>query len=165
MPAIAMRILVIGEFLPGTSEILRRLSGRGWGARKVPTLRDARDLLGTFDFDVVLASEALPDGRGYDVAESVALHSRTLMVGVALSESCLWLPVVDRGKHVLGKRALNVQALESEMETLLTSQAYGAASDAVREMVHKAPFMPERPSPQRATMMRRKYRDRDIVPL
>jgi hypothetical protein len=165
MPAIAIRILVIGEFLRGTGQVLHRLADRGWGARKALTLRDARDLLATFDFDVVLASEALPDGRGYDVAESVASHSRTLMVGVALSESCLWLPVVERGKHVLGKRALNMQALESEMETLLASQAATFVADTVHEMVRKSPFMPEGPSPQHATPTRRKYRDRDIVPM
>jgi hypothetical protein len=87
------------------------------------------------------------------------------MVGVALSESCLWLPVVDRGKHVLGKRALNAQALESEMENLLASQARSFADDTVREMVHKSPSLPEHPSPQRATPTRRRYRDRDIVPM
>jgi hypothetical protein len=165
MPSIALRILVIGEFLPGTGEILQRLSGRGWGARSVATLQDARHLMGTFDFDVVLASERLPDGRGYDIAASVASHSRTLMVGVALTESCLWLPVVDRGRYVLGKRGLNVQALESEMEALLASQARSFARDSVREIVHKVAFMPERPGPQRVSHLRRKYRDRGVVPL
>ena len=152
MPSIAMRILVIGEFLPGTGEILRRLSGRGWGARKVPTLRDARAPAGDVRFRCGARFRSPPRWPRLRCRRIRCLHSRTLMVGVALSESCLWLPVVDRGKHVLGKRALNVEALESEMETLLTSQAYVAASDAVREMVRKSPFMPERPSPQRVTM-------------
>jgi hypothetical protein len=165
MPSVALRILVIGEFLPGTGDVLRRLSDRGWGARNVATLQDARHLLGTFDFDVVLASESLPDGRGYDIAAAVASHSRTLLVGVALSESCLWLPVVERGRYVLGKRGLNLQALESEMETLLASQARSFARETVREMVGKPSFMPERPGPQRATHARRKYRDRVVAPL
>jgi hypothetical protein len=165
MPSIAMRILVIGEFLPGTSDVLRRLSLRGWGARTAPSLQDAGHLMGVFDFDVVLASESLPDGRGYDVAAAVVSHSRTLMVGVALSESCLWLPVVDRGRYVLGRRGLNLPALESEMETLLVSEARSFASDRVREIVHRPPSIPERPGPQRVSQGRRKYRDRGVMPL
>jgi hypothetical protein len=80
---------VIGDLLAGTDEILRRLTAVGWGSRVVRTLREARDLFNTFDFQVVLASESLPDGRGYDLADSVSRRSRTLMVGVPLSESCL----------------------------------------------------------------------------
>jgi DNA-binding response OmpR family regulator len=166
MAATAMRILVIGEILRGTGEILRRLSVRGWGYRVVPTLREARDLLATFDFDAVLASEALPDGRGYDAADSVISHHRSLLVAVALSETCLWLPVIDRGNNVLGKRALNMQTLESELEMILTSsQARVIARDVLKEMPARPRFSPDHPGPQRPGMVRRKYRDRDILPL
>jgi hypothetical protein len=166
MPATAMRILVIGEPLRGTREVLQRLSTRGWGARVVPTLREGRDLLGTFDFDVVLASEALADGRGYDVADRVKERVRSLLVGVALSETCLWLPVVERGESVLGKRALNMQTLETELENLLTSsQARVIAREKLQKIPQKAAFDAERPGPHRAGMVRRKYRDRDNVRL
>ena len=86
--------------------MLARLTNRGFGSRTVETLREARDLLGTFRWDVVLAAESLVDGRGYDLTEIVARRSGTLLVGVPLSESCLWLPVVERGALVLGRRAL-----------------------------------------------------------
>jgi hypothetical protein len=74
----------------------------------------------------VLAEEHLPDGRGYDLAESVERLATTLLVSVALSESCLWLPVVERGERSLGRRALNPRMLELELETLLS----GARRDA-----------------------------------
>jgi DNA-binding response OmpR family regulator len=128
MTVIAMRILVVGTPSAGTVEILRRFSDRGWGSRQVLTVQKAQDLLETFDFDIVLATETLPDGRGYDVAAPIERHSRTLLVGVALSESCLWLPVVERGVSVLGRRALNAQMLEAEMERLLLRSAGDNAS-------------------------------------
>jgi hypothetical protein len=164
----AMRILVAGALPAGAVEMLRRFGDRGWGSRQVVTLQQAREQLETYDFDVVLATEALCDGRGYDLSESVARHSRTLLAGVALSESCLWLPVVERGVGVLGRRALNAQMLESEMEKLLRA----GALDNVRDISSKATFAGARPGPQRSTplqgaatahqstTLRRKYRDR-----
>jgi hypothetical protein len=106
--------------------MLARLSDRGFRSRTVETLRAARDLLGTFRFDVVLAAESVADGRGYDLAEIVARRSGTLLVGVALSESWLWLPVVERGNYVLGRRALNPRALEMELDLVLDLRVLSA---------------------------------------
>jgi hypothetical protein len=145
--------------------MLRRLADRGWGARNVSSVREARDLLGTFDFDVSLAAECLCDGRGYDLGDLIVEHLRSLFVGVALSESCLWLPVILRGVHVLGKRALNPPTLELEMETLLGAQARENARNSVLEISRKSTFVDARPGPERSTIMRRKYRDRDNVPI
>jgi hypothetical protein len=115
MPPTVLRILAIGELSTATRDILRRFAARGWGAQHASSVREAKDLLGIFDYDVALASEILCDGRGYDLADSVAVHSRTLLVGVALSETRLWLPVVERGVNVLGRRGLNAHMLEAEM--------------------------------------------------
>jgi len=173
MVVTAMRILVVGVLPRGAVDILRRFNDRGWGSRQVLTLQQAREQLETYDFDVVLATETLCDGRGYDAAETVVRHLRTLLVGVALSDSCLWLPVVERGVGVLGRRALNAQMLETEMEKLLRA----SARDNVRDISSKATFAASRPGPhhsiplqggatsQRSTNLRRKYRDRGHVPV
>jgi hypothetical protein len=126
MSGLATRILVIGSCTAGTKMILDRLEKRGWRSQGVATLREGKDLLGTCRFDVVLSSESISDGRGYDVSGMVASQSGTLLVGVALSESLLWLPVVDRGLHVLGKRAMNATIMESETENLLSERDPGA---------------------------------------
>ncbi len=127
MPATAMRILITGTPAPGTNAMLARLTARGFGSRSVETIRAAQDLLETFRFDVVLAAESLADGRGYDLADIVARRGGTLLVGVALSETCLWLPVVERGALVLGRRALNARALEVELDLVLDMSVVGAA--------------------------------------
>ena len=119
MPVEAMRILVIGAVADPTNTILRRLASRGLGAQRVETLREAQNMLLTFQFDVVLAAESVADGRGYEIAQLVMARAGTLIVGVALSESCLWLPVVEQGARVLGSRALNAHMLESEVEMLI----------------------------------------------
>ena len=165
MPTTELRILVIGALSAAMHGILRRFSARGWGSQHARNVQEAKDLLGIFDYDVVLASEALTDGRGYDLADSVAVHSRTLMVGVALSETHLWLPVVERGRSVLGSRGLNDQTMESEMISLLGAPRRDPARDRVCEISRSPEYAAARPVPQSSTALRRKYRDRDRLPM
>ncbi len=119
MAATTMRILYAGAPAPMMDEVLARLAARGFGAYRAEKLCEARDLLGAFRLDVVLAAELLSDGRGYALADTMRQHSGTLIVGVALSESSLWLPVIERGVTVLGKRALSHAMLEPELDRLL----------------------------------------------
>lgn len=120
MSPVAVRILVVGQPGAGTSATLSRLAQKGLAAHSTRSIANAKTLLDTLQVDVVLADENLPDGRGYDLAESLEKLSATLFVSVALSESCLWLPVVERGDRSLGRRALTPQMLELELESLLS---------------------------------------------
>ena len=91
-------------------------------------------------FDIVLAAETMPDGRGYDLTNCVVNHSATLLISIALSESCLWLPVVQHGVRTLGERALNSFTLQSEITALLNEKATGTAVPFARAVQR---FMPE----------------------
>ncbi len=122
MSVIGMRILEVGKLSRGTQSILSRLASSGWGSQMVETLREAEALVKTFRFDLVLAAESLPDGRAYAMTEMIARRIGTLLVAIALSESCLWLPVVEQGARVLGMRALNPQQLEHEAEQILRAR-------------------------------------------
>jgi len=140
MAATAFRILMIGNSSPSTQITLGRLSECGWGSYAVQNVRDGQELLKTFQVDVVLATESLPDGRGYDLAECVARQLGTLLVGVALSENALWLPVIQRGHRVLGTRAIGARMLEAELISELTSRA----------LVRGGPVRPPEPQHKRA---------------
>lgn len=119
MCALVVRVLVAGSIHSATRAVLNRLVKHGWGFHAVESLREANTVLGTFQYDLVLASEFLPDGRGYDLMSNLQRRGASLLVGIELSESCLWLPVLDHGKKTLGSRALNARLLESEMEAIL----------------------------------------------
>lgn len=147
MPALGMRILVVGTPSRGTLAILSRLASSGWGSRTVETLREAEALVNTFRFDLVLAVESLPDGRAYAMTETVVRRDGTLLVAIALSESCLWLPAVDLGTNVLGTRALNPEQLEQEAEKILRARDQ-ELSRVLTPSAH--------PPPRRAGVPRRK---------
>jgi len=130
MPTTSTRLLVVGPIASDTAAALERLVRHGWGSYSVESLSNARSAIGTLRFDVILAAENLRDGRGYELAPTVAEFSGTLLISVALSESCLWLPVVYKGESVLGERALNPRMLESELEFLLSRPVQNRANPA-----------------------------------
>jgi CheY-like chemotaxis protein len=121
-PAGTNRILVVGSCSTGFSAALLCLAAHGWTPSVVRGLEEAVDALEKSRFDVVLSAELLPDGSGYDLAQAVARQASTLWVGVPLSESCLWLPVVEHGRKVLGRRAFNARVIEAELEALLDTR-------------------------------------------
>jgi DNA-binding response OmpR family regulator len=129
MSPVAMRILVVGKPCGSTAATLSRLALEGWVADTAEDVAKARSVLKMFRLDVVLSEENLPDGRGYDLADTVAQQSSTLLVSVALSESCLWLPVIERGERSLGRRAVTPEMLEFELETILSGAHHAANRD------------------------------------
>lgn len=141
-----LRILSVGTLSPDTRAVLGRLQRKGFGAYDADNLAEATTALGTIHFDVVLAPENLPDGRGYDLTDQVLRQSGSLLVSVDLSETCLWLPVILRGAKVLGERALNVAILEWDMEEIL-SQSTGSSLNARRHI--RGSKLSERTIPKR----------------
>jgi hypothetical protein len=91
-------------------------------------VREAETVLKTIRFNVVLSAEKLADGMGYELAPILTRQRGTLYIGVALSETCLWLPVVERGLQSLGDRAMNSGILETEVARLLRRVQDGIAA-------------------------------------
>jgi DNA-binding response OmpR family regulator len=130
MSPVAMRILVVGKPCGSTAATLSRLALDGWVADTAENVAKAKSVLKMFRLDAVLSDENLPDGRGYDLADAVAQQWSTLLVSVALSESCLWLPVIERGERRLGQRAVTPEMLGFELETILSGAHRAANRDA-----------------------------------
>jgi hypothetical protein len=119
MPTLSVQILTVGPTTLNTLATLGRLVRSGWSSHSVATVGEAETVLKTVRFNVVLAAEKLVDGLGYDLVPIIGRQGGTLYIGVALSETCLWLPVVERGVRSLGERAMNVAILESEVAEVL----------------------------------------------
>lgn len=119
MFATPVRILVVGLTNANTQGMLERWRRSGWGAHAVDSVQEAEAVLTTIRFKVILASENVSDGSGYELAGLVARQTGNLFISVALSETCLWLPVIEQGARSLGKRAINPWILETEVESIL----------------------------------------------
>jgi hypothetical protein len=119
MLASPVQILVVGLTNGKTQGMLERWRRSGWGSHAVDSVREAETVLKTIRFRVILASENVSDGSGYELAGLVARQAGNLFISVALSETCLWLPVIEQGARSLGKRAINPWILETEVESIL----------------------------------------------
>jgi CheY-like chemotaxis protein len=119
MPAAAVRILVVGNSAASTESTLKALARSGWDSHSVETVREAGAALRTIRFQLTLADEKLPDGTGYELATLIAQQSGNLFISIPLSETCLWLPAVEKGIRSLGQRALNPLTLATEAEMIL----------------------------------------------
>lgn len=147
MPAKALRILSVGPPSASTTALLEHLQFRGWGSFAVETLAEAKSVLRTIRFSIVLAAEQLRDGKGYDLSPDVAERDGSLLVCVALSESCLWLPVVIDGERTLGQLAINEHLLEHELAMLLSGSAKRTAANdqaAIAQAAGKHEIPPRR---------------------
>jgi DNA-binding NtrC family response regulator len=115
----AKRILIVAPRGPAMSTTVERLARHGWGCQVVDLLTEAKEELNKSQFEIVLAAENMDDGRGYDLTDVIARRSLSLLVGVMLSGSYLWLPTVERGVRTLGARAVTPFLLEETMEDML----------------------------------------------
>jgi DNA-binding NtrC family response regulator len=138
MPASAVRILVVGSLTDATNDMSQRLERHGWATHAVASLRDAHIVLQTIRFPLVLAAEKLGDGTGYELTDWATKHELTLIVGLQLTETLLWLPVVEAGRRSLGSRALNPIMLEGEIEQMLAEMDSARAIEAARERALRA---------------------------
>jgi hypothetical protein len=120
MQATAVRVLTVGRVGPHLSALLERLARKGWGSYPAETYAEARIVLRTLRFDVILAPEFLVDASGFDLSNEVGSRAASLFVDVSLSEGHLWLPVVERGTRTLGERALYPVEFEQEIGVLLS---------------------------------------------
>jgi DNA-binding NtrC family response regulator len=141
MSVTSLRILVVGSTSSSTHSALDRLERRGWSCCSVHSIAEAFIVLRTVRFDVVLAQENLPDGRGYELTPAVLESSGSLLVSIALSESCLWLLAAEQGVSSLGERAISPGMLEWEIAGFLNQreESVAAAAGAAPGLAAKHP--------------------------
>jgi hypothetical protein len=134
------RILVVAPRGPTTNTTVEGLARHGWGCQVVELLTEAKEELRKNEYEIVLAAEQMADGRGYDLTDVIVQRSSSLLVGVKLSDGCLWLPTVERGVKTLGMRALNPAMLEEAMEEMVPRPAVAAVPGTPSNL----PVRPER---------------------
>jgi DNA-binding NtrC family response regulator len=88
------RILVAGHTSPSTNFVIKQLEREGCVFQSVETVAEAESSLRETPFDIVLAGEFMPDGRGYDLTGCVVDSSATLLVAIAFYRKrvcgCRW---------------------------------------------------------------------------
>ncbi|MGH9746934.1 MAG: hypothetical protein ACRD59_12600 [Candidatus Acidiferrales bacterium] len=117
------RVLVVGLAGSRLGPLIDRLGRDGWGSYSVDSIAEARTVLRTLQFDVILATEHLIDGTGYELSQEIARRSASLFVEVSLSKGHVWLPVVERGTRTMGESAFELAELDWELKRIFSDSA------------------------------------------
>jgi DNA-binding NtrC family response regulator len=113
-------ILLVGLTGANQESMAYLLRQRDWNWSTADSLRSAiRELGRSGGVELVLASEALPDGRAYELSDVVSKRGASFLVGVMLSEGQIWLPVVERGERTFGRGGIGMAELSSVLRDLL----------------------------------------------
>jgi len=125
VPSATIQALSVGAPFRG-ERLMER--AKHWGCASVATCAEAKALVGTFRFRVVLAEENLPDAPAYELISGVAAAGASLFVAVDQAEGELWLPVVLHGRPLPGRQGMHPDALVETVESILEVRAAAAAS-------------------------------------
>jgi hypothetical protein len=137
-----MNALLVGQRFFDDQTLAIQL--RGWGFRCdfASNKRDARRILKSNRFDLLLSQASLPDGTGFGLTKALKGRPVTAFICLELDDSCLWMPATENGRECLGKAALSTEEFTRILEELSWSLvAPSSAKPPNRELQ-------ESPSPQ-----------------
>src|SRR5712691_3840784 len=99
-------VLLVGKKISRGSRLAEWLQGLGWEYHITASFQEARTLLETRRFDLVLSETDLPDGNAYGLISTVTGSPTSLFFCLAVEDSYWWLPAVTQGRECLGAPAL-----------------------------------------------------------
>lgn len=127
-----VKVLFIGESERGFSLLLQRLEEQGCSCKFASSYGEGVRLFADQSFDLVLCS-GQPGIRA--LFPVVISSSASLFCSHAIEDSCLWLPVIERGGECLGKPPLRprefaetLRRMVDEIKSLARDRAAAAAN-------------------------------------
>ena len=164
MRAAAPAILLVGRnFTPG-SQFQDRLCRNGCACTIAKNLDEARAIVRSREFEIVLSDIALPDGSAFPLLALLEGSPATLFFCVGVHDGCWWLPALDRGRRTWGEAALCPAEFAHVLDALLgaetprTSDATLAASEDHASVIPMPPIEITPPKPERIQTQNAKAR-------
>src|SRR3989441_7970830 len=128
--------LLVGNNMSRALRLVEWLQSLGCEYHIAASYQEARTLLETHRFDVVLSEISLPDGNAYRLIASVRDSPASLFFCLAVEDSYWWLPAVTQGRECLGVPALRpAEFAEILQETLFELTAAAVTSRPLRSQM------------------------------
>ena len=119
-------VLLVGKRMGGASRLAEWLERLGCEHRITASYQEARTMLETRRFDVVLSETDLPDGNAYGLISTLIGSPTSLFFCLAVEDIYWWLPAVMQGRECLGAPGLRPREFaRSLQETLCELTAAG----------------------------------------
>jgi CheY-like chemotaxis protein len=121
MRAQSKMVLLVGETAGNPRQLRQWLNALGCNCQCAQSYRDARDLISSMRFDLVLSEYQLQDRTAFPLLDSLAGTSATLFFSTRVEDGSLWLKMLERGKRCVGAPILRSRDLPKALGTLLDS--------------------------------------------
>jgi signal transduction histidine kinase/ActR/RegA family two-component response regulator len=122
-PGERKRLLVVEDHAATRASLVRMMERRGYEVRSAQSLTQARELVETGTFDLVLSDLGLPDGSGHELMRE--LRDRSGIPGIALSGFGMETDVLESraaGFVAHLTKPVTAQALDAALERVTSSQ-------------------------------------------
>ena len=112
-------VLLVGNNMSRAFRLVEWLQSLGCEYHIAASYQEARTLLETHRFDVVLSETDLSDGNAYRLIASVRESPASLFFCLAVQDSYWWLPAVTQGRECLGAPALRPAEFARVLQEIL----------------------------------------------
>ena len=128
MRAKPIMMLVVGETARSSANALEWLElatqltsslGRGALYQFSRSYVEAREMIRSTPFDVVLSEYQLPDRTAFPLLDCLEGSSATLFFSRRVEDGSLWLKMLERGRRCVGAPILRSRDLPEALQTLL----------------------------------------------
>jgi len=137
------KVLLVGESLNQYSRLAGLLTKWGGECRFATSHEEACALLGQQTFELVISEMHPMDGSALRLIPLLEGSPTSLFCFHAIEDSCLWMPVVERGQNCWGAPALRPSAFARVLRRALNE---GCAISVSEQRMPELPAAPP-PSP------------------
>jgi CheY-like chemotaxis protein len=114
-------VLLVGETPSSSRRLLQWLSPRSCCCQFAQSCQDARNLVSSAQFDLVISQYQLSDRTAFPLLDWLAGSPATLFFSTRVEGGYLWLKMLERGKRCVGAPVLRqnsfLEALSTELDT------------------------------------------------
>jgi CheY-like chemotaxis protein len=129
----SISVLLVGESVRHSPQLVQWLERRGCTCRFAPSYRDACMAITRIQFDLVLSQYDLPDRTAFPLLEWLAGSPATLLFSARVESGFLWLKMLDRGERCVGFPAVRSSALIAMLGQALThAPSVNASAETLR---------------------------------
>jgi len=129
----SISVLVAGDDVDRSPQLLCWLRSRGCHCRFASSYRSTCQLIRRIQFDLVICQYQLSDRTAFPLLDLLGGSSATLFFSTRVEDGCLWLPMLERGERRIGTPLVRssdlIEALDKVLNDTVSSREAGLVPD------------------------------------
>ena len=132
------RILLVEDDTMIASGILYALETEGYETNHATGIKDARSLIGYYNFDLAIIDMQLPDGTGFDVSEIFKNNATSVIFLTVVDDENTIVRAFDEGAQDYIVKPFRIRELLARVRRILSANIKNGEKDNIIYMGHAA---------------------------